>query len=154
MARRRSIDITVHSTARPDAIYALLADGSTWPQWSPMDSVSLEREGNPPPEGVGAIRVNRRGRTTGRDEITELVPGRRFGYRSLSGLPVVDYRAQVDTEPEGTGATIRWRSSFQPKYPGTGLLWQAGIRRFLRQCAKGLARYAAVGRPDPARPST
>jgi len=154
MARRRSIDITVHSPARPDAVYALLADSSTWPQWSPIDSVSLERDGTPPPEGVGAIRVNRRGRITGRDEITELVPGRRLGYRSLSGLPVVGYRAQVDVEPDGTGSTIRWRSSFVPKYPGTGLLWQWGIRRLLRQCAEGLARYAAVERSDPARPST
>src|SRR5690349_14495555 len=118
MARHRTIDITVRSAATADAIYALLADGPTWPDWSPIDGFELERAGDPPPEGVGAIRRFRRGRTTGRDEITELVAGRRLGYTALSGLPVVDYHAQVDVEPDGAGATIHWHSSFLPKYPG------------------------------------
>ena len=86
------IDVSAHSSAAPAAVFALLQDGSTWPEWSPIESFELEREGDPPPEGVGAIRFFRRGRTTGRDEIVELVPDRRLGYVSLSGLPVRDHR--------------------------------------------------------------
>jgi hypothetical protein len=140
---RRHIEVTKHSTASPDAVFALLADGNTWPSWSPIESFELERAGDPPPEGVGAIRVFRRGRTTGRDQIVEIVPGRRFGYVSLSGLPVRDYRAHIDLDPEGAGTTIRWQASFAPKVPGTGWLLERGLRRFLCECAAGVAAHAA-----------
>ena len=141
--RRRHIEVTQHSAAAPAAVFALLIDGETWPHWSPIEAFELERTGDPPPEGVGAIRVLRRGRTTGRDEIVEVVPDRRLSYRSLSGLPVRDYRAHVDLEPDGDGTTIRWQASFAPKVPGTGWLLERGLRRFLNQCAQGLAERSA-----------
>ena len=118
---RRQIDVRLaDSTASADAVFALLADGTTWPNWAPIDSFELERAGDPPPEGVGAIRVFKRGRVTGRDEIVELVPGSRLGYVSISGLAIKDYRATVDVGDAGDdtgGAVIRWRASFFPKIP-------------------------------------
>jgi hypothetical protein len=129
-------------------VFALLADGATWPNWAPIDSFALERAGDPPPEGVGAVRVFKRGRVTGRDEIVEIVPGSRLRYVSISGLAIKDYRAIVDVGDIGDdtgGAVIRWRASFFPKIPGTGPILQRGIRRFLQQCADGLAAKAAQG---------
>jgi uncharacterized protein YndB with AHSA1/START domain len=140
--RRRHIEVTQHSAAPPAAVFALLVDGETWPRWSPIEAFELERAGDPPPEGAGAIRVFRRGRTTGRDEIVEVVPDRRLIYRSLSGLPVRDYRAHVDLEPDGDGTAIRWGASFAPKVPGAGWLLERGLRRFLEQCVRGLAEHA------------
>jgi hypothetical protein len=150
--RSRHIDLTVPTAAPRAAVYRLVADGSTWGRWAAVDSVELERPGDPPPEGVGAIRVLRRGRTTGRDLLVELVPDRRLRYRSLSGLPTRDYEGVVELEDApGGGTTIHWRSSFLPKYPGTGALLERGIRKFLLECAQGLAGYAAgaAGRPGP-----
>ena len=141
--RRRHIQVTQHSAAAPAAVFALLIDGETWPRWSPIEAFELERTGDPPPEGVGAIRALRRGRTTGRDEIVEVVPDRRLSYRSLSGLPVRDYRAHVDLEPDGKGTTIRWEASFAPKVVGAGWLLERGLRSFLEQCVRGLAEHAA-----------
>ena len=90
--RRRHIEVTAETPAPAEVVYGLLADGSSWPAWSPIESVEIERPGDAPPEGVGAIRVNRRGRTTGRDQILELVPNRRLKYATLSGLlPIRDY---------------------------------------------------------------
>jgi hypothetical protein len=141
--RRREIEVTAHSDAGPDAVFALLADGTTWPAWSPIASFELERPGDPPPEGPGAIRVFRRGRTVGRDQIVEVVPGRRLGYVSLSGLPVRDYRAHVDLAAAKGGTDVRWQASFLPKVPGTGWLLERGLRRFLCECAAGVAAHAA-----------
>ncbi len=141
--RRRHIEVTQHSAAAPTSLFALLINGETWPRWSPIEAFELERAGDPPPEGVGAIRIFRRGRTTGRDEIVEVVPDRRLSYRSLSGLPVRDYRAHVDLEPDGDGTTIRWEASFAPKVVGAGWLLERGLRRFLEKCARGLAEHAA-----------
>jgi hypothetical protein len=140
--RRRHIDVTAHSQATPDIVFPLLADGSTWPRWSPIESFELEREGDPTPEGPGAIRVFRRGRTTGRDQIVDVAPDRHFRYVSLSGVPVRDYGAEVELEIVTGGTEIRWHASFFPKMPGTGWLLERGLRRFLGQCARGLAAHA------------
>jgi hypothetical protein len=142
--KRRDVQVTARTAAAPATVYGLLADGSTWTRWSPIESFELERAGSPPPEGVGAVRVLRRGRTTGRDEILELVPGRRFKYASRSSLPVRDYIGEVTLEPApGGGAVIQWHSSFfATAPPGTGWLVERGIHRFLGQCARGLAAYA------------
>jgi hypothetical protein len=146
--RRQEIDVRTYSRAGPEVVFDLMADGASWPSWSPIESFELERPGDPAPEGVGAIRVFRRGRTTGRDQIVEVVPGRRLGYVSLSGLPVRDYRA--DLEPTAYGTAIRWRSSFLPKLPGTGWLMRRGIGRFIECCALGLADHAAQRQAEAA----
>jgi hypothetical protein len=137
------IDVTAHSTADAATVYALLADGATWPTWSPIGSFELERPGAPAPEGLGAIRVFRTGRVTSREELVELVPGRRLSYALLSGLPLRGYRADVDLTPDSTGTRIRWQSRFTPKVPGTGWLYRLMLGRFIQRTADGLAAHAA-----------
>jgi uncharacterized protein YndB with AHSA1/START domain len=141
----RHIHVTAETSAPLDEVYRLLADGSTWPQWSPIESFELERPGTDGPEGVGAIRIFRLGRTTGRDQLLALVPNRRIEYASLSGLPVRDYVGEVDLEPAaGGGTTIHWRSSFYPARRGTGWIVERAIRRFLDGCTDGLAAYTTA----------
>lgn len=143
--KRRNIDVTESTSASAAAVYALLANSATWPAWSPLDSVELEREGTPPPDGVGAIRVNHKGRTIGRDEVIELTANERFVYRSLSGVPVRDYVGEVTLQRTvDGGTTIRWHSSFFPKVPGTGWLVQRALTKFLQDCIEGLATAAST----------
>jgi Polyketide cyclase / dehydrase and lipid transport len=145
------IDVSAHSQAAPEVVFGLLADGASWPLWSPIESFELERPGNPPPEGVGAIRVFRKEGTTGRDQIVELVPGRRLSYVSLSGPPVRDYRAEIDLEGAGEGTAIKWRASFSPRIVGTSWLLDWGLRSFLEECARGVAEHAAHVPPPTSR---
>jgi hypothetical protein len=81
--RRRQIDIRAHSRVAPDMVFGLLADGASWPDWFPIETFELEQPGDPPPEGVGAIRVFQRGRTIGRDQLVEVVPGRRLVHLAV-----------------------------------------------------------------------
>ncbi|MEE6262417.1 SRPBCC family protein [Plantactinospora sonchi] len=140
---RQQIDVRTRTAAGPATVYALLVDGAGWPSWSPLDTFTLESPGADEPEGVGAIRVFRTGRVTSRERVVERVPGRRFSYELLSGLPLRDYRADVDLTPDGTGTTIRWHSSFTARVPGTGWLYRRALDRFIRRCAEGLASRAA-----------
>jgi hypothetical protein len=142
--RRLHAQVEVHTPADAATVYALLRDGASWPIWSPIESFELERAGVGEPEGVGAIRIFRKGRVTGRDEVAELVPDRCFGYRHLSGLPVRDYRGDVDLEPAQGGTRIRWHISFLPCWPGTGWLLRRGVARLISQCARGLAAHTAA----------
>jgi uncharacterized protein YndB with AHSA1/START domain len=143
MARQR-IEHRATTSADPATVYALLRDGAGWPRWSPIESFSLEREGADEREGVGAVRVFRGGRVTGRDEIVELVPDRRFAYTHTSSLPVRDYRGEVDLERTPEGTAIKWVSSFEPKYPGTGWILRRALDGFVAKLANGLADHAAA----------
>lgn len=119
MVRRQHVDVQVQTSADAATVYALLRDGATWPTWSPIESFQLERVGELEPEGLGAIRMFRKG-----------------------------YRADVDLE-SGAGVTvIRWHTSFRPIVPGTGWLLRWQIERFVRQCAQGLAVHAQTS-PAP-----
>jgi hypothetical protein len=133
------IDVRVPTTAAPGAIYELLRDGATWPTWSPLGSFELTRQGDGEPEGIGAIRVFRTGRVTSTERVVELVPEKRFSYELVSGLAVRDYRADVDLHTNGGVTTIHWHSSFRPKLPGSGWLYQLSLSRFIERCARGLA---------------
>lgn len=113
-AERR--DVQVHTRAEVEDVYALLRDG--------------------------AIRIFRKGRVTGRDQVVEMIPGRRFAYRHLSGLPVRDYRGDVGLEPTEQETRIGWHILFRPVIFGTGWLLRWAIKRFARRCADGLAGYA------------
>ena len=126
------IDVTVHSKAGPGTVFALLEDAGTWPVWSPIGSYRPE----------GNLRVFRTGRTVSREEVVEQVPGRRLGYRLLSGLPLNDYRADVDLTPSAGGTDIRWHSTFTGKVPGTAWFYRLVLGRFIRRCAEGLAQHA------------
>ena len=131
------IDVRVPTTASPAAVYALLRAGSTWPVWSPIRSFELRTDGA---EDVGAVRVFRTGQVTSVERIVELVPDRRLSYVLEHGMPLRDYRADVDVTP----GEIRWHSTFRAKVPGTGWFYRWVLGRFIRRCAEGLAAHAEI----------
>jgi hypothetical protein len=141
---RQRIEHRATTTADPATVYALLRDGATWPEWAPIDSFELERPGAGEPEGVGAVRVLRAGRVTGRDTIAELVADRRFSYTHASSLPVKGYRGDVDLEPVAGGTAIRWVSEFDPKIPGTGAVMRRALDGFVAKLVSGLAQRATA----------
>ena len=140
MVDETRVDVQVDTRALPEDVYALLQDGASWPAWTPIDSFRLEQAGAP--DGVGAIWIFRRGRVTGRDQVVEMIPGHRFAYRHLSGLPVRDYRGEIELQRTGQGTRVGWHISFTPMISGTGWLLRWAIRRFAQRCADGLAGYA------------
>jgi len=149
MSRLKTIDVTVESAADPAAVYALLRAGETWPTWSPITSFEMVRPA-PAPDGVGQIHIFHTKQALGtvhsREEVVELVPNRRFSYTLLHGLPLKDYRADVDLTPSATGTSIRWHSTFHAAIPGTGWFYRAVLAAFIARCARGLAAHAATVR--------
>ncbi|MEY2421028.1 MAG: hypothetical protein QOI95_1095 [Acidimicrobiaceae bacterium] len=141
--RKQVIDKQATTTANADHVFALLIDGSTWPDWSGIGSFVLEQAGDDGGESLNAIRAFRTGRTTSRERIVELVPNRRFSYALLTGLPLKDYRADIDLTPRDGGTQIRWRSTFFPKWRGTGWIYRLALGKFIRDAVNGLADHAA-----------
>ncbi len=145
---RIEIEVVARSSADAASLFALLADGASWPDWSPIGSVELEAPGEGAPEGPGAIRVFRTGLVRSREQLVEVDPPSRLSYVLLSGLPVRHYRADVTLEAVDGGTVVRWHSGFNPKIPGTGWFFRRFLGTVIRRCATGLA-----GRRGPAGPS-
>ena len=142
MGKKKVIHATAWSSASPEVVYRFVQDGATWPVWSPIGSFRLQREGKTGGESLGAIRVFTTGRSNSVEELVELQPNRRLSYILLEGLPLKDYRADVDLEPHDGGTTITWHSEFHPKYPGTGWMFRYGLGKFIQRCVDGLAAHA------------
>jgi Polyketide cyclase / dehydrase and lipid transport len=142
MSRRAKFSVSAWSAAPPAVVYDLLCSGATWPQWSPLGSFRLEREGRDGGESLGAIRVFTTAGVHSREELVGFEPGRSFSYSALSGLPIRDHRADVTLAESGGGTAICWREDFRAKVPGTGWLYERFLRWFVQRCADGLAGQA------------
>jgi hypothetical protein len=137
----RHIEVFARSAAPPDEVWRWLADASSWNVWTWLARSELEREGVPAPDGVGAIRRFSIGPGLSREEVVGFDPPWHLAYILLSGLPVQDYRADVQLSPDGTGTLIAWRARFTPKLPGSGAALAVFLRANLTGFARGLARH-------------
>jgi hypothetical protein len=143
MSARRRIEAHAHSSASREAVWRAVADATGWSRWGAWQKATLEREGEPPPGGLGAVKALTRGPVTSREQVTVFEPPARFGYRLLSGLPLRGYEASILLEESpGGGTEITWRSQFEPKVPLTGGLFRRALQRFVADTAQRLAREA------------
>ncbi|MBV8981916.1 MAG: SRPBCC family protein [Acidimicrobiia bacterium] len=138
------------SAASPDTVFAILADATGWKHWAGwfVRESFWEREGMPPPGGVGSIRKVGARPVYGREETVEYDPPTRFAYRILSGQPVKSYRADVVLTPTDTGTRIRWSGRFEPSIPGTGTFMRWYFQRLVTGFARRLAAYAERPRTE------
>jgi Polyketide cyclase / dehydrase and lipid transport len=137
------IEGRARSQAGRDKVWRLVADAPAWSRWGAWQKAEIEREGDPPPGGVGAVKALTRRPIVSREEVTVFEPPSRLGYRLLSGLPLRDYEATILlTEATDGGTDIVWRSQFEPKVPLTGGLFRRSLGRFIQDTAERLAREA------------
>jgi uncharacterized protein YndB with AHSA1/START domain len=139
----RTITTTDRSEAPPARVFEVLADAPRWKDWARFSRSEYEREGDPPPHGVGAVRRFGSRVAASREEVVAYEPPHHFAYVLLSGLPVRNYRADVNLTPDGAGTRITWTSTFEPKIPGTGRIMSAFLGSVVRDFARRLARHAA-----------
>jgi hypothetical protein len=137
------VDESTRSSASPAAIWALVADTTTWSDWGDWSEAELLREGTPPPGGVHSVKRLKKFPVTTVEEVTVFEPERRLGYELRSGMPLRGYRAEITLTPADAGGTeIRWHSEFDAKVPGTGGLYQRMLSRFMADAVKRLAAAA------------
>lgn len=143
----QEIDVRSRSAAAPAAVWRLLGDSETWPDWTPIDEAEIGRRAGA--DGTGEIRSFKIGRVTVREEIVERAENRRLTYVLLGGLAVKDYRAEIDLEPDDGGTAIRWHTTFRGKVPGTGWLYRRALDRITREFVDGLIAHSSAGQALP-----
>ena len=124
-------------------VWDVLADVESWKEWGDWHTTTLEREGDPPPHGVGAIRMTARRPLRVREQVEIWDPPSRFGYTLLSGLPLRDYHSVVTLSDSGGGGTnLHWQSRFDVAWPRTDGLFRAAVRKVLGDIATQLGAEA------------
>ena|SRR5690349_9950505 len=134
------VQFTRHIAAPPETVWEILADHRGMPGWTAIRTVELEREGEPAPNGVGAIRRLAAAPLAPplREQVTRFEEARRLDYTLLSGAPVRDYEAKVILTPAGGDTHVDWSVTFQPRVPGVQLV----VKQVIGMLVKGLAKAA------------
>ena len=141
--RRYSYTVRVRASAPPARVWDLLVDAPGWPRWTRIPAAVYEREGEPAPHGVGAVRRFGSGRLVSGEEVVAFEAPHHFAYVLLSGLPLRGYRADVHLIPDGAGTEIEWSGGFDATSRVAGSFWNAVLRTvIIRTVARALVREA------------
>jgi uncharacterized protein YndB with AHSA1/START domain len=126
--------------APPEVVFDVLTDHRGYAKITPLRKAELEREGDPAPNGVGAIRVLTAVGPPMREEVLAYEPGKRFSYKLLSGLPVRDHVGTVELTPSGSGTKVVYAVRTTPTLPLVGGAFLVGMKRAIKQLLGGVAK--------------
>jgi uncharacterized protein YndB with AHSA1/START domain len=134
--------------APPETVFEVLTDHRGYADITQVRRAELEREGDPAPNGVGAIRVMRSVGPPLREEVIGYEAPRRFSYRALSGIPVRDHVGTVELTPEGSGTKVVYAVRTFPTLPLVGgaviAITKLAVGRLLEGVALESERRAAA----------
>lgn len=103
---------------------------------------TLDREGNPAPNGVGAVRRIEAVGPAIVEEIIDYQRPARYAYKMLSGAPVRDHVGTVELREEGTGTVVSWHLRSTPKISGIDWLLLPVLKRVIGELLKGAVKAA------------
>jgi uncharacterized protein YndB with AHSA1/START domain len=134
--------------APPETVFRVLTDHRRYAELTPVRKSALEREGDPPPNGVGAIRVLSGVGPPLREEVLVYRPPERFSYKLLSGAPLRDHVGTVELSPSGTGTKMVYAVRTTPTLPLVGFVAvgvaKLGIKALIRGISTESERQAAA----------
>jgi uncharacterized protein YndB with AHSA1/START domain len=135
--------------APPETVFDVLTDHRRYAEMTPLRKSVLEREGEPVPDGVGAIRKLTAVGPPMREEVIAFDRPSRFSYTVLSGLPVRDHVGTVLLEPAGNGTKVTYALRTIPTVPIAGGVVVAAVKQAIKQLLNGVSaeaeRRAAAG---------
>jgi uncharacterized protein YndB with AHSA1/START domain len=126
--------------APPETVFAVLTEHHLYAEITPMRKSVLEREGDPAPNGVGAIRVLSSAGPPLREEVIVYEPSTRFSYKLLSGAPVRDHVGTVELTPRDGGTRVVYAVRTTPTVPLAGAAVVAVVKRAIKTLLGGIVK--------------
>lgn len=126
--------------APPETVFDVLTDHRRYPEITALRKAELEREGEPAPNGVGAIRVLTVAGPPIREEVLAYERPRRFAYKLLSGLPVRDHVGTVELTPADGGTEVTYAVKTTPTLPFGGPVFMLFLKKAIRDLLGGVAK--------------
>lgn len=125
--------------ASPQTVFAVLTEHHLYAAITPMRKSVLEREGEPPPNGVGAIRVLTSVGPPLREEVIAYEPPSRFAYKLLSGAPLRDHVGTVELSADGEGTRMVYAVRTIPTLPLVGGAVVAVVKQAIKALIRGIS---------------
>jgi uncharacterized protein YndB with AHSA1/START domain len=124
--------------APPKTVFDVLTDHRGYAKITPMRKVVLEREGNPAPNGAGAIRVLYSVGPPLREEIVSYEAPTRFSYKVFAGAPIRDHLGTVELSPDGDGTRMVYAVKMLPTVPLGGGVVIGAIKQGIKVLIRGV----------------
>lgn len=144
-----SFTFTREIAAPAETVFEVLTDHRRYNELTPLRKSVLERDGEPTPNGVGAIRKLSLVGPPLREEVIAYEQPSRFSYTLLSGLPVRNHVGTVELKPDGEGTKMVYAVRTQPTVPLAGPVVVAVIKQAVKGLVDGVVseseRRAAAG---------
>lgn len=128
--------------APPETVFEVFVDHRGYSAITPLRRSELEREGDPAPNGVGAIRVLRSVGPPLREEVLTYEEPHRFSYKLLSGAPLKDHVGTVELTAQGSGTRVVYAVRTMPTVPVVGPVVVAVAKQGVKQLLNGIAKEA------------
>lgn len=130
--------------APPEVVFDVLTDHRRYSEITRLRRSELEREGEPAPNGVGAVRVLSAapGAPLLREEVIAYERPTRFSYTLLAGLPVRDHVGTVELSPRGAGTRLVYAVRTTPTLPLAGGAVVAAVKLGIKQLLDGVSAEA------------
>jgi uncharacterized protein YndB with AHSA1/START domain len=144
----RSIHVTRTIPAPAEAVFDLLADHANYDRFRPIRHSELVREGEPAPNGLGALRRIKVWPLVFEEEITHYDRPNRLDYLIVKLNIPFDHDGGTIRLTEEAGAThVDWRSTFRVPTPVIGppeeLVFVPVLKRGFRQVLEDVERMTA-----------
>jgi catechol 2,3-dioxygenase-like lactoylglutathione lyase family enzyme len=128
----RRIESEVFVPAKPDKVFAVLADHEGLGEWTGLGACTLDKPGARERNGRGAERVISTPLGPIREQVTEWRPKQGYRYRVIAGglgdKLMVGHWGEVSLTPEGKGTRVRWSIRFRSRLPGLGGVLQVALQ--------------------------
>jgi uncharacterized protein YndB with AHSA1/START domain len=144
----RTVHVTRTIDAPPEQVFDCLADHANYDRFRPIHGSELLREGDPPPNGVGALRRIIVRPLTFEEEITAYERPSRLDYRIVKlNVPFEHHGGSIRLTPEGDATHVDWRSSFTVPValigPAIELPWLVTLCRGFRRVLEDVDRMVS-----------
>jgi uncharacterized protein YndB with AHSA1/START domain len=126
-------------SAPPETVFRVLTEHHLYAEITPMRKSILEREGEPPPNGVGAIRVLTSVGPPLREEVLAYEPPERFSYKLLSGAPVRDHVGTVQLSAREGGTRMVYAVRTTPTLPVVGAAVVGVVKLAIKSLINGVS---------------
>lgn len=137
---KSSFTLTRTVNAPIDTVFDAFTNHAGYADMTPMRKSTLEKEGDPAPNGVGAVRKLVLAGPPIYEEVVGYDRPSYFSYKALKGLPVKEHLGEVRLTASGQDTRVVYTISYTPSIPGpaVGLILKQAVGALLRGIAKSV----------------
>lgn len=135
-----SFTFTREIAAPAETVFEVLTDHRGYAKITPARRSELEREGEPAPNGVGAIRRLVAVGPPLREEVVAYEAPSRFSYTLISGAPVRDHLGTVELTEDGGRTRMVYAVRAQATVPLVGPVVIAVVKQAVKSLVEGIVK--------------